>query len=110
MRQLSDVLPEALGRADVLRAARALRVARQWEAVVGQILAARSAPDRFDHGTLWVSVTTSVWAQEIRLRRESILERLNEVAGERGLFRELRVTVQADCGKERPIADAARAH
>ncbi|MCC6404522.1 MAG: DUF721 domain-containing protein [Fimbriimonadaceae bacterium] len=109
MRQLSEVLPEALGRSDVLRAARALRVARRWESVVGQILAARSAPDRFDHGTLWVAVTTSVWAQEIRLRRESILQRLNEAAGERGLFQELRVTIQADCGSVRKGADAARA-
>lgn len=108
MRQLSEVLPEALGRADVLRAARALRVARKWDTIVGQILAARSVPDRFDHGVLWVGVSTSVWAQEIRLRRENILERLNEAAGERGLFKELRVTIQADCGKPRAVANAAR--
>lgn len=108
MRLLSDVLPEALGRPDVLRAARALRVARQWESIVGTIMAARSSPERFDHGVLWIAATSSVWAQEIRLRREEIVARLNTAAGERGLFREIRVTVRTESGQPCSVTHAAR--
>jgi predicted nucleic acid-binding Zn ribbon protein len=63
---------------------------RQWVSVVGEALAGKATPERFERGTLWVAATGSAWAQEIALRKEVILERLNGLAGER-LFEDLRV-------------------
>lgn len=85
----------ALGRPEVLRTARAQIAMHRWGEVVGEALAEKSFPDRYEKGTLWVVASGSAWAQEIRLRKEDIVRRLNEVASEPGLFREVRVGVRA---------------
>lgn len=90
MKRIADILP-ALDQREVLRGARAQRVLRSWPSIVGDLIARKSTPDRYDHGTVWIAAPESAWAQEIRLRSEDILQRLNDMAGEPGLFRELRV-------------------
>lgn len=94
MKRVDGLLGMALGRPEVLRAARAQKAMQKWGEVVGEALADKSFPDRFDRGTLWVVATGSAWAQEIRLRKEEIVRRLNEAAGEAGLFNEIRVGVR----------------
>lgn len=88
------MLAKALGRPEVLKMARAQIAMQKWGEVVGPALAERSAPDRYEKGTLWVVATGSAWATEIRLRKEEIVKRLNEAAGETGLFSEVRVGVR----------------
>lgn len=90
MRALRDVLGGALEKADVLRAARAHRVLRRWPEVVGAALAARSWPDRYERGTVWVAVEGSAWASELRMMKPRLLGRLNNLAGEPTLFQDLR--------------------
>ncbi len=98
-------MPKALDRSEVLRTARAQAAMRQWPEVVGEILAAKSEPDRFDRGTLWIVAQGSAWAQELRLRKDLILTRLNEQANEPHLFLDLKVgtrklRIATDIGKE----------
>lgn len=85
----SSVLPP-----EVLRAARAISVMKKWEQVVGADMAMRSWPERFDHGTLWVAVVGSAWAQELRMQKDEILGRLNTIADEPGLFLSVRFGVR----------------
>ncbi len=59
------------------------------------MMAERSHPDRFGRGTLWVAVEGSAWAQELRMIKDKILERLDEAAGEQGLFTDVRFGVRA---------------
>lgn len=94
LRRLQDLLEGAVDRPEILRAARAQRVLRQWNEVVGPLLADKVQPDRYDHGTLWVAAVGSAWAQEIRLRQDTILERLNQLAEERSLFLQIRAGVR----------------
>ncbi len=91
MRLLGDMLGDAIGRRDVLRAVRAQALFSRWEEVVGPGLARATAPDRFDRGTLWVTTTGSAWSQELILQKHIVLERLNTLAGEQ-LFEELRTS------------------
>lgn len=79
---------------EVLRAARAISTMKKWEIVVGKEMAARSWPERYDHGTLWVAVVGSAWAQELRMQQEQILARLNETANEETLFVSVRFGVR----------------
>ena len=95
MRRIQGLMGSALGRPEVLRAGRAQVVMRRWAEVVGEAIAEKSAPDRYERGTLWVVASGSAWAQEIRLRKDSIVERLNELAGEPGLFQDVRVGVRS---------------
>lgn len=94
MRALGAVLGPALGRDEVLRAALAKRALRGWNAVVGEALGARSRPDRYERGVVFVAVQGSAWAQELRLAKPQILERLRDRAGDASLFVDLRFGVR----------------
>jgi len=94
MRRVGQVLPAALENDEVLRAARAQAAMRRWPEAVGVMLAERSFPDRFGRGTLWVAVEGSAWAQELRMMKDVILKRLNELSGEAGLFTDVRFGVR----------------
>lgn len=88
------MLPRAVDNAEVLRAARAGAVLRRWEEAVGPVLAQKSTPDRYDRGTVWVATQGSAWAQELRLLKPVILERLEAMCGERGMFLDVRFGVR----------------
>jgi predicted nucleic acid-binding Zn ribbon protein len=94
MRRIRQVLPGALGNEEVLRAARAQAAMRRWPEVVGTMLASRSYPDRYGRGTVWVAVEGSAWAQELRMMKDRILNKLDDVAGEPGLFTDVRFGVR----------------
>ena len=94
MRHVGRVLPKAVENAEVLRAARAGTVLRRWEEIVGELLASKSAPDRYDKGTVWVATQGSAWAQELRLKKPQLLERMEAMAGERGMFIDIRFGVR----------------
>ena len=53
-----------------------------WSEAVGPQLAAVASPVSERAGTLTVEVTDSVWAQELDLMQEQLLERLRSVLGE----------------------------
>lgn len=92
MKRMSDLLGIAIGNPEILRAARANRVLEEWKEIVGEYLAERTKPDRFEKGVVVVLASGSAWAQEILMRQEEVVARLNERAGE-PLFRAVRVTI-----------------
>jgi predicted nucleic acid-binding Zn ribbon protein len=53
-----------------------------WAAAVGAQLAAVTAPVSERAGTLTIEVVDSVWAQELDLMQDQLLERLHETLGE----------------------------
>lgn len=91
---VGDLLARALGRKEVLARLEANQVARRWSEAVGEHLAARSHPEGFDRGVLTVAVASAPWAQELRLRREELLIRLNTAAGT-GLFTDVKFVIRA---------------
>jgi hypothetical protein len=90
-------LPKAVAHNEALRAARAQAALRDWDEIVGEALAKRSRPDRYGRGVVWVAVTGSAWAQEMRMRKEIFLVRLRERVDDPSLFLDIRFGV-------RPIA------
>ncbi|MBA3726889.1 MAG: DUF721 domain-containing protein [Armatimonadetes bacterium] len=86
---LSDLLPEAIARPEVIRRLHAQVTSRRWEEFVGKQLACKSSPERFENGTLWVAVSGASWVQELTMRKREILDRLNELAGT-ALFKDVR--------------------
>lgn len=94
MKRLSDILTASVEQKEVLRAARAQTVFKKWREAVGETLSAKTVPDRYERGTLWICATSSTWAQEIRLQQDLVLSRMNALAEEPGLFRELKVGVR----------------
>lgn len=94
MNPIQQLLNSTVVPPEVLRAARAISIMKRWEQAVGKEMAERSWPERYDHGTVWVAVVGSVWAQELRMQKEEIVARLNQLAGEPGLFVNLRFGVR----------------
>lgn len=108
MRKVGQMIRPALGREDVARAGRAFQFLREWPAIVGDEMALRSFPDRYDQGTVWVAVEGSAWAQELRMQREQILEKLQEKCGDPGLFVNVRFGVRPLPPREESVEKAPK--
>ncbi len=94
MKRIGELLDQGFERAEILRLARAQKAMRKWPEAVGTLLAAKGTPDQYEKGTLWIAAEGSAWAQEFQLRKHQILDRLNEIAGEKALFSDLRARVR----------------
>lgn len=94
MKRASQLVAKAISNDEVLRKTRAQQILHHWAEIVGPDLAKRSFPDRFTRGTVWVAVEGSAWAQELRMRREVILSRLDAFGGDSGLFTDIRFGVR----------------
>jgi predicted nucleic acid-binding Zn ribbon protein len=99
LRDASELIAAAISRPEVMRRLHAQQVFRHWSECVGDLLASKSAPERFEGGTLWVAAKGAAWVQELQMRKAEILVRLNEIAGG-NLFTEIRFGV-------RPLPKAA---
>jgi predicted nucleic acid-binding Zn ribbon protein len=65
------------------------RVQKVWELVVGPVIAAAANPTAEHSGTLTVTCSAAVWAQELNLMSDDLVPRLNAALGE-GTIHELR--------------------
>ena len=73
MRRIDRLLGDSLEQKEIVRAAEAWQGLNRWPEVVGEALSERSWPDRFEQGTVYVAVTGSAWAQELRMQKPTIL-------------------------------------
>jgi len=80
-RPASTALRAALDRAAPKTPLAALQAT--WPALVGERIAAVASPVSERDGQVTVSCADSVWAQELDLMQEQLLERLRERLGER---------------------------
>ncbi len=58
-----------------------------WPSAVGEVIAANAEPVAERDGALTVSCAASVWAQELDLMAETIVERLNRALGDERIAR-----------------------
>ena len=108
MKKVGDMMSESIGREEILRTARAQRIVRNWAEIVGPLLAEKSSPSRFDRGTLWVSVQSSEWAQELRMMKRTILAKLAQASGDPELFKDVRFGTRPIPEEEPTPEDEAR--
>jgi predicted nucleic acid-binding Zn ribbon protein len=66
-----------------------------WESAVGKQLAAVATPVSEREGTLTIECADAVWAQELDLMQETLLQRLRDEVGERAP-QALRFRVRSD--------------
>jgi predicted nucleic acid-binding Zn ribbon protein len=79
-RPASDALHAALRRAAPKTGLAAVQTA--WASAVGEQLAAVAVPASERAGTLTIECADAVWAQELDLMQEALLERLREEVGD----------------------------
>ncbi|HRK21347.1 MAG TPA: DUF721 domain-containing protein [Fimbriimonadaceae bacterium] len=101
MKRLDQVLGHSFEQKEIVRAARVWKALKRWPEIVGEALAKKSWPDGYERGTIFVAVSGSAWAQELRMQKETILERVGEMLRDRGLATDVRFGV-----RELPAPDA----
>jgi predicted nucleic acid-binding Zn ribbon protein len=53
-------------------------IALSWREIVGDLLAERSTPEKYEHHVLFVRVANPTWMQELVLIKPQIIDRMNE--------------------------------
>ena len=64
-------------------------VLTSWQDIVGEQIARVTTPERIEHGTLFLGVSTAPWRTELMMRRLEIVERINRAVG-RKVIKEIR--------------------
>ena len=54
-----------------------------WDEIAGREIAKRSKPRKITKETLYVSVTSSTWANELSLMSEELIKKINSFVGEK---------------------------
>lgn len=115
MRELQSVggaLQSLLQKLGLERQLRTYDALAHWSDIVGKQIAQVARPLRLDADTLWVAVKSHTWAQELNFQKGTILQRLNERAGEER-FKAIRFVVRSSLpagvpSKEHEDTDARR--
>jgi predicted nucleic acid-binding Zn ribbon protein len=74
-----DELVESLG---IKKKLREQEVFSRWDEAVGERIAKVAKPTRILKGTLIISVSNGAWRNELNMRKQEIVDRLNEVLAE----------------------------
>jgi len=81
-RSLAKLLPEVMGGLGLERRRAEAEIVKVWNHLVDPSVAAHAQPTGLNKGTLFVSVDSSAWLDEIvRYRRKEILDRLQHSFG-----------------------------
>jgi predicted nucleic acid-binding Zn ribbon protein len=56
-------------------------IEEKWKEFVGEILAEQAKIKKFDKGNLIISVSSSTWRTELKLRKASLIKKINESLG-----------------------------
>jgi predicted nucleic acid-binding Zn ribbon protein len=58
------------------------KIFNHWKEIVGTEIFKKTKPERISGGTLYVSATTSIWANELSLMSDKLIEKINSFIGE----------------------------
>jgi hypothetical protein len=78
LKDLKTILGTMLRTMDSPQQREQFRVWDIWEGVVGPQIAGKTRPEALRNGVLVVSVTSSVWMQELSFMKQKILDRINQ--------------------------------
>ena len=87
------ILSQALRRYGLDKDIAKYQFVAHWAEIVGEEIAKRTKPDQIRGGVLVIRVNNSIWAQELSMRKEVILARLQSFAPEAGIVRDIQFLV-----------------
>jgi predicted nucleic acid-binding Zn ribbon protein len=82
IKSLGDALDELVETLGIKKKLREQEVFSLWDEAVGERIAQVAKPLRMVRGTLIVSVKTGAWRNELSMRKQEIVGRLNQVLAE----------------------------
>ena len=63
-----------------------------WEEIAGKEIAAKTKPQKIFKGILYISVSSSTWANELSMMSRQLINKINDFAGEQ-FIKELRFKI-----------------
>ncbi|MBN1416969.1 MAG: DUF721 domain-containing protein [Bacteroidales bacterium] len=82
-RPIRDVIRDCLDDLKIGRTLKEKRIVAQWGHMLGKTVASRTKLVYIKDRTLYVFLTSSVVRSELLMMRQSILDKINEMAGEK---------------------------
>ncbi|MDI6742537.1 MAG: DUF721 domain-containing protein [Smithella sp.] len=79
-----------------------------WPTAVGEQIAAKTKPESFRNGILFVKTVSSVWVQQLHFVKQDILDKLNQLSGKHAT-KEIRFMVGYSPIKEKDDVSASPA-
>lgn len=79
--KLGDALTDAVRQIGIERRLKEYQVITEWREIVGDAVANNAVIKRFEFGKLVLSVSNSVWRQELSLAREKLRKTINDAVG-----------------------------
>ena len=85
MKEIEDIgsiIDSVVARMDINTKLKTSGIFNHWEEIVGKEIAKRSRPDKLVRKILYISVSTSIWANELSLMSEKLIKKINSFADE----------------------------
>jgi hypothetical protein len=81
LQKLGKILEQSLKRLDPSGRISEYGIWPIWNETVGSLIARNAQPEKIRNGTLFVSVSSSTWMQQLQYMKEMIAQKLNERLG-----------------------------
>ena len=82
MEDIGSIIGSVVNRMDIDTKLKTSGIFNHWEEIVGKEIAKRSRPDKLVRKILYISVSTSIWANELSLMSEKLIKKINSFADE----------------------------
>ena len=82
MEDIGSIIDSVVARMNASTKLKASSIFNHWEEIVGREIAKRSRPKKLVSGILYISVSNSIWANELSLMSEGLIKKINSFAGE----------------------------
>ena len=79
---IGSIISSVVEKMELNKKLRVSNIFNHWEDIVGTGIAKKTKPQKLVRNTLYVSVTTSTWANELSLMSEKLIEKINSFIGE----------------------------
>ena len=105
---LSSILDAFLESLRIPHVAFLVSLRKRWPEIAGPLVSRNATPLSLRNGVLTVVVRNHAWAQELRMSKTTMIERIRETVGERIPVSDIRFTVGSLASVEEAEGRAAR--
>ena len=79
---IGSIIGDIVKKSNMSHGIKISNIFNHWEDIVGTEIYKKTKPKRITRGTLYVSVSTSIWANELSLMSDKLIEKINSFIGE----------------------------
>lgn len=79
---IGNIIDDVVKKMDIKRKLNISNIFNRWEEIVGAEIYKKTKPERIIRGILYISVSTSTWANELSLMSGQLIKKINSFVGE----------------------------